>query len=110
MRFGSRTEKGTSALGKYGIGLKAASLSQAKMVAVLSKHKGRYVGRRWTYENIGKGWICEIIKSADVSRVLADGLPPIRLRSSGTVVIWEDLEHLVATKSRIDATLQATLR
>lgn len=110
MRFGSRTEKGTRALGKYGIGLKAASLSQAKIVTVLSKHKGRYVGRRWTYENIGKGWVCEIIKSGGVAGVLADGIPPVNLRRSGTVVVWEDLEHLVATKARIEDTIQEALR
>src|SRR5438046_3118289 len=90
MRFGSRTEKGPSALGKYGIGLKAASLSQAKIVTVLSKHKGRYVGRRWTFENIGKGWICEVIKSDDIARFLSDGVPPVGVRRSGTVIVWED--------------------
>lgn len=110
MRFGSRTEKGPRALGKYGIGLKAASLSQAKIVTVLSKHKGRYVGRRWTYENIGKGWVCELIKSTNVAAVLADGVPPVGIRRSGTVVVWEDLEHLVATKARIESTIQETLR
>ena len=110
MRFGSRTEKGSSSLGKYGIGLKAASLSQAKIVTVLSKHKGRYVGRRWTYENIGKGWVCEVLRGSDVSRLLSDGLPPVGIRSSGTVVVWEDLEHLVATKARIEETLDEALR
>jgi hypothetical protein len=110
MRFGSRTEKGPSALGKYGIGLKAASLSQAKIVTVLSKHRGRYVGRRWTYENIGKGWVCEVIKTSDVARALSDGMPPVGLRRSGTVVVWEDLEHLAATKAGIETTIQETLR
>ena len=110
MRFGSRTEKSPHALGKYGIGLKAASLSQAKIVTVLSKHKGRYVGRRWTFENIGKGWICEVLKGKNVAAFLADGVPPIGLRSSGTVVMWEDLEHLAATKAGIETTLQETLR
>lgn len=110
MRFGSRTEKSEKALGKYGIGLKAASLSQAKVVTVLSKHSGRYVGRRWTFENIGKGWICEVLKSTQVAAFLADGIAPVGLRKSGTVVIWEDLEHLTATKARIDSTIQQTLR
>jgi len=110
MRFGSRTEKGERALGKYGIGLKAASLSQAKTVTVLSKHKGRYVGRRWTFENIAKGWICQVLKSVQIAAFLADGMAPVGLRKSGTVVIWEDLEHLAATKARIDVTIQETIR
>jgi DNA topoisomerase VI subunit B len=41
MRFGSRSDKSTDALGKYGFGLKTASLSQARAVTVLSKHEGK---------------------------------------------------------------------
>ena len=110
MRFGSRTEKSERALGKYGIGLKAASLSQAKIVTVLSKHKGRNVGARWTFENIAKGWICQVLKTAQIAAFLADGMAPVGLRKSGTVVIWEELEHLAATKAGIDATIQQTIR
>src|SRR5262249_17145141 len=110
MRFGSRTEKASTALGKYGIGLKAASLSQAKIVTVLSKHKGRYVGRRWSYADIVKVLVSEVLKRGDVARAVADGVPTVGIKASGTVVVWEDLEHLVATKVRIDETLQETIR
>src|SRR5262245_3423897 len=42
MRFGSKSAKNQKQLGKYGIGLKSASLSQADVVAVLSKKAGSF--------------------------------------------------------------------
>lgn len=50
MHFGSKNEKDDDELGKYGIGLKTASLSQAKTVTVLSRQGSAYTGRRWTSE------------------------------------------------------------
>ena len=63
MRFGSRSTKSSTQLGKYGIlyGLKSASLSQAEVVTVLSRRGNAYVGRRWKLENIKKNWASEIL-------------------------------------------------
>lgn len=109
MRFGSKNAKDDNELGKYGIGLKTASLSQAKSVTVLSRQGKAYTGRRWTADNIGKGWLCEVLKEADVAAYLTQDFAPVQLNRSGTIVIWEDLEHLRSVASLIDNTLQTTI-
>lgn len=111
MRFGSRFEKTSHELGKYGVGLKTASLSQARTVTVLSVRGRSAIGRRWTSENIGRGWQCEVLDPqhvADFFRGLGAGVPKPGL--PGTVVVWEQLEHLQTTKDSIEGALHRTIR
>lgn len=110
MRFGSRSTKKETSLGKYGIGLKSASLSQADTVTVLSRQGTHFVGRRWTLGNVKKGWTCDVLRSADVKRALAVPFGEFRMKKSGTLVIWEDLEHLKALPNHIDQTIDRTRR
>lgn len=110
MRFGGGRPKPGMELGKYGIGLKLASLSQAKTVTVMTRQGNQCAGRRWRAENIARGWICEILAVDEVTSYLSTKLGDIDLRKKGTVVIWEDLEHLKATPTSIDATIQKTVR
>lgn len=110
MRFGSKQEKGGHKLGKYGIGLKTASLSQAKTVTVLSCKGNRYCGRRWTIDNISLGWRCEILDGAKTKQFLEQGFPPVRIKQSGTVVIWDDLLHFRSTPTTIESIIQNNIR
>src|SRR5688572_10135483 len=48
MRFGSADDYNDRSLGKYGLGLKLASLSHATAIDVLTKQKGKVAARRWT--------------------------------------------------------------
>lgn len=109
MRFGSKHEKDDDELGKYGIGLKTASLSQAKTVTVLSRQGSAYTGRRWTADNIGKGWLCEVLKGSGVKEYLSKNFAPVQMKRSGTVIIWEDLEHLRSVSNLIDSIIQTTI-
>jgi len=110
MRFGGGTPKTDGKLGKYGIGLKAASLSQAKTVIVLSIQRGHKIGRRWTTKNIGEGWISEILNGRDVARFISSNkYDPVKVQHHGTIVIWEDLVHLQTTQHTIDSTVDRTI-
>jgi hypothetical protein len=110
MRFGSEGNKGTTALGKYGIGLKSASLSQAQTVTVLSKRKNRSVGRRWTVENIREGWQCERLSPSQCTDFLGQDFSPVAMPEHGTIVIWERLEHLKAMSGNVDKVLEKSKR
>lgn len=101
MRIGSDSNKGPLELGKYGTGLKSASLSQARSVTVLSRQSGAAVGRRWTLESIAKDWMCEILSPEQCKTALDMDLGPIDNHDSGTLVIWEKLEHLRAAKNSV---------
>jgi hypothetical protein len=108
MRFGSRSSKTGKQLGKYGIGLKSASLSQADTVTVVSRRGGAMVGRRWTLENVKKNWSCDILRTANLSTVFKARYGDFHIGSSGTLVIWERLEHLRALPQHLDQVLEKT--
>jgi hypothetical protein len=108
MRFGSRSRKSGSQLGKYGIGLKSASLSQADKVTVLSRRGRSMVGRRWTLANVKKNWTCDILFEKEVRDAFRIRFGEFEISRSGTIVIWEDLEHLQALPNHVDAVLTRT--
>jgi hypothetical protein len=110
MRFGSRSNKSGSQLGKYGIGLKSASLSQADVVTVLSEKSRKAVGRRWRLENIKDNWTCEILAEDTVVAALKGIRGPGTTKRFSTVVLWERLEHLRALPEHIDQVLEKTRR
>ena len=106
MRFGSKLPKNSKQLGKYGIGLKSASLSQAEVVTVLSKRAGCYSGRRWTLKNIKAHWKCEVLVERDVQAVFKGHFGEITFKPAGTIIIWEQLEHLRALPQNLDKVLE----
>lgn len=99
MRLGSRNPRlarEPEDLGRFGLGLKTASLSQCRRLTVLSRQgaESRHV-RRWDLDHLARadvaGW--QLLRSvhpdsaANVSRI--DGL------TSGTIVLWEVLDRIV---------------
>lgn len=110
MRIGSSQGKSLSSLGKYGLGLKSASLNQANSVSVLSLSNEVGYGRKWTKENIEQGWICEKLEREGVEEFLNSSFGPIRLKDSGTIVLWEDLQHLKTNASTIEGTINQTIK
>jgi hypothetical protein len=105
MRFGSRSSKSGTELGKYGIGLKSASLSQADKVTVLSRRGKSTIGRCWTLENVKKNWTCDILREREVSEAFAVPFGEFTIARSGTIVVWEDLEHLQALPNHVGQVL-----
>lgn len=110
MRFGSRAAKSGKQLGKYGIGLKSASLSQAETVTVLSRQGKEHCGRRWTLENVRRGWACEVLDDVNIAQMFKMKFGDLKFGLSGTIVIWERLEHLQSLPSNTDAVLQRTIK
>lgn len=109
MRFGSNVTKSDRQLGKYGIGLKSASLSQAEAVTVLSRRGKSFAGRRWTLENIKKKWNSEILHETGVKNAFEINFGRFRIKRSGTIIIWEQLEQLRALPQNLDKVLANTI-
>lgn len=95
MRFGSRRSYGTSDLGAFGLGLKTASLSQARSLTVASRTTagGRLRIRRWNLDHVIREdrWQLERPSMRDVRPEL---LQPLR-GTRGTVILWEQLDRLI---------------
>lgn len=95
LRFGSERDYDPDDLGKFGFGLKTASLSQCKRILVASRPAGDDNGihaRRFDQDFIVEhdAWVIESVPEAD--------LPPEAsepLRDRGTAVVWSKLDRIL---------------
>ena len=99
MRLGTRdprADRAANDLGRFGLGLKTASLSQARRLTVASRRKGgSIVCLRWELDFIGQEPETEwplIEGPAPGSEHL---LKPLDGMEHGTVVLWEMLDRIV---------------
>ena len=81
-------------LGRYGLGLKTASLSQCRKLTVLSKQGKNIFARCWDIDYvIRKGaWALQVLEGEELN-----SLPTIEKllrQESGTLVIWQNLDRL----------------
>lgn len=77
MQYGSKSPTETrdsSDLGRYGLGLKTASLSQCRVLTVISKQGDQVIGRRWDLDYVIKtgAWSLLILDKEDIG---IQGLP-----------------------------------
>jgi hypothetical protein len=96
MRFGSDRDYGLDDLGKFGLGLKTASLSQCRVLTVASRldpSTKRIEVRRWNLDHVEQSnrWEVEIVGSDDRPAYLVAPLHD----HPGTVVLWESLERVL---------------
>jgi len=110
MGFGRSAGRGDEDLGKYGMGLKAASFSQCRSVTVLTSRRGTVSGRRWTADNIRSGWICDHIARDAAARHLGQDWGEFRLEGSGTLIHWDELDAFRVAKNRADGVLEDLFR
>lgn len=97
MRFGSRREYAGGDLGRYGLGLKTASLSQCRRVEVFSKTvAGPIEGRALDLDYIEAidDWLV-----ADISDSAAETIGPKPFAKSGTAVVWKRLDRILPANS-----------
>ncbi|MEE1941651.1 ATP-binding protein [Streptomyces sp. TRM 70361] len=88
MTVGRRRDYGDEALGMYGTGLKAASLSQAHSLTVISRTKrSPAAGRKLTAESIEDGFRCDKVESGFAQQQIDvyDGI----IQWQGTIVRWD---------------------
>ncbi|ADB73526.1 ATP-binding protein [Geodermatophilus obscurus] len=93
LRFGSWRPYGAGDLGRYGLGLKTASLSQARSLTVLSRGGLRRVTTRQlsldTILEFDEWLVIEPVPSA-----VYDRAKEMLGQGTGTVVIWEKLDRV----------------
>lgn len=96
MRYGSqRDDYDDDDLGKYGLGLKTASMSQCRLLTVASRFGtgGRIQIRQWDLDQVVKrdDWDLEIPTARDCRPELLELLAGHK----GTVVMWQRLDRLM---------------
>ncbi len=98
MRYGSQSpneKREASDLGRFGLGLKTASLSQCRILTVISKQGEHIEGRRWDIDHVinTKDWSLLILDSDDEIEAIPC-IEELKKLDSGTLVIWQNLDRL----------------
>ena len=101
MRFGSVKSSDPLSLGKFGLGMKLASMSYCDELSVYTRKNGSASGRCWTVDGIAAGWMCETIDAPESKEVLSRPFAEIDLGVSGTVIRWRNPKNLPTHKSGI---------
>lgn len=102
MRFGSASpleSREVNDLGRFGLGMKTASISQCRRLTVISLKEGRISGREWDLEKMAESKSDEWnLYQLEEDEILADSqLTELINHStfscqSGTVVMWRNLD------------------
>jgi hypothetical protein len=96
MRYGTQRDYRDGDLGRYGLGLKTASLSQCRSLTVASRQardRRRIAIRRWDLDEVVRTDRWEVLDipaaraAPDLTQALRDG--------PGTVVMWEGLDRIL---------------
>ena len=109
MRIGSRSPREVrepSDLGRYGLGLKTASISQARSLTVATRIAGRTGTsvKRWDLDHLASAGDWQLL-NVPIEAVL-HGVDPLSQSGHGTLVVWENLDRLVGDAGSDDARAQ----
>ncbi len=108
MRYGSKNpgdERDQNDLGRFGLGLKTASLSQCRCLTVITKQGDKLYARRWDIDFVTKNGDWSLI-ALDQDEIL--GIPQIENlleNESGTLVLWQELDRLKAGEVNFEMAL-----
>ena len=99
MLFGSNRDDKVDCeedLGRFGLGLKSASLSQCKKFIVVSKRYGRINAMSYDIDEIEKtnSWDLEILTKDEIENL--PFVDELKKMESGTIVIWNKFDKLIS--------------
>lgn len=108
MRFGSRTpieDRDENDLGRFGLGMKTASISQCRHLTVVSTRKGNLSACEWDLDKIAANesasWFAGLLEPTNISGdALLSSLVEdfLAKKSSGTVLLWRRLDNSTVEK------------
>ncbi|GAA0719807.1 ATP-binding protein [Clostridium malenominatum] len=97
MQYGSknpREEREPNDLGRFGLGLKTASLSQCRRLTVVSLKNGELSGRRWDLDYVLQTgeWSLIILEEDEIKQM--PQFNELITHGNGTLVVWQNLDRL----------------
>ncbi len=93
MKYGSDKDfYGDHDLGRYGLGLKSASLSQCRVLSVLSKKDKLISGFRWDLDHViySKKWECIQLEGEEITCLPC--YSKLAKLKNGTLVVWQNFD------------------
>lgn len=108
MQYGSKNpteERDKKDLGRFGLGLKTASLSQCRCLTVLSKQGDNLEGRQWDIDHVTEvgDWSLNVLDEEDIQQI--PQFDELLKYESGTLVVWQKLDRLKAGEINFELSL-----
>lgn len=112
MRHGSSNPTDIRAshdLGRFGLGLKTASLSQCRKLTVVSKKNGSIHARCWDLDFVQKKNQWLVIVPTRAEQECLPLYDQLLAQSSGTLVVWQMLDRLMSGSARPQAEMKSRM-
>lgn len=108
MRYGSNNSldiRDENDMGRYGLGLKTASLSQCRCLTVVTLYKGELHARRWDLDYIKKTGAWDLIELERNEIIELSMVDKLLKQKSGTLVVWSQLDKIKAGEITLEKAL-----
>ncbi len=97
MQYGSKNPKEVrevNDLGRFGLGLKTASLSQCRLLTVVSKRYEKIECRQWDLDYIAstEQWTLKELTEDEFAEI--PGVSALKEYETGTLVVWQNLDRM----------------
>lgn len=97
MRYGcmsAEKERSEEDLGRFGMGMKSASLSQCRCLTVVSFEGKTLNGLTWDYNHIleTQDWMIQELDGSEINKL--PYIEKLKTQKRGTLVIWQDFDVL----------------
>ena len=104
MQYGSKDpleEREEYDLGRYGLGMKTASLSQCRILTVITKQNGVVSGAQWNLDHVKKAesWSLIILDNTEFDKY--PSYNKLASLDNGTLIIWQDLDKFAIGENDI---------
>jgi hypothetical protein len=88
-------ERAATDLGRFGLGLKTASLSQARKISVITRHDGVTTALQWDIDHVlaTQQWSLTVLAPAEIAEL--PGATEFMARATGTLVVWQALDLML---------------
>lgn len=96
-------------LGRFGLGLKTASLSQCRDLVVVSKRDGVLCGFEWNIDHMIEQQTWSLLVLAEEELRDLPRFNELAELTSGTLVIWRNLDRLEAAVGDLSSSLDAAM-
>lgn len=93
MKYGSAISSDNRAeedLGRFGLGLKSASLSQCKKLTVASKFNGSIHAYIWDIDLVGNDWLIQECTLEEIDNIYE--IQKLKGLEHGTLIVWEKFD------------------
>ena len=108
MQYGSKNpgeERDSKDLGRFGLGLKTASLSQCRCLSVITKQGDNICARRWDIDHVAEAgdWSLIVLDEEEIKDI--PQIKSLMEYETGTLVVWQKLDRLKAGEINFELAL-----